>query len=130
MIIGEPVITNRDKPSGLIAFTYNLTVGIPARLNVTTSGSPTPSLTLYKKNEATMEYVEFTSERFTVSLIGITISPVEPEDEGDYQIFANYTFYNDSEEFTIILNSNSKLPPHHYNTCVDSVFTHILLLCV
>ena len=95
--IGGPVVTNKDKPNGLAPFTYNLTAGIPARLNVTTSGSPTPSVTLYKKNEATMEYVEFTSERFTVNLFVIAISPVEPEDEGDYQFFANYTFYSDSE---------------------------------
>ena len=70
-----------------------------------------------------MEYVDFMSERFTVNLIGIAISSVEPEDEGDYKFFANYTeFYNDSEEFTIIANSKSLL--HQYNTYMDSVWHH------
>ena len=69
-----------------------------------------------------MEYVEVFSERFTVQLIGIKITSVEPEDQGDYELVANYTeLYNDSEEFTIFVNSKSSL--HHYDTCMDSVFT-------
>ena len=52
-----------------------------------------------------MRYVEFTSERFTVGLVGITISSVEPEDEGEYRLIAAYRTNLDSEEFTITVNS-------------------------
>ena len=107
----------------MVEFTYNLTVRTPATLNFITSGRPTPSLTLYKKDKNTMEYVEVFSERFTVQLIGIKISSVEPEDDGDYKLVANYTeSYNDTEEFTIFVHSKSSL--HRYDTCMDSVFTH------
>ena len=43
----------------------------------------------------------FNSERFTVTLVGITISSVEPEDIGHFRLIASYDSYHDSEDFTI-----------------------------
>ena len=93
-----------DKPPREVDFNYTLTVRRPARLNLTINGSPTPELTLYKQLESGT-YVKFTSERFNVSLIGIMISSVEPEDAGNYRLTASYETYNDSEDFSIIVNS-------------------------
>ena len=76
-----------------------------ARLNITTDGSPTPELTLYNRSQPAGDYVEFNSDRFNVSLVGIMISSVEPEDEGEYRLTATYENYHDSEEFTITVIS-------------------------
>ena len=84
--------------------TYNLTVRRSARLNLTTFGSPVPELTLYKQLESGV-YAIFTSVRFDVTLIGIMISSVEPEDAGNYRLTVSYETYNDSEDFSIIVNS-------------------------
>ena len=128
ILIDEPVVTNKDKPTSELTFNYNLTVRRPARLNFTTIGTPTPTLTLLKKTQPgnIVQYEEVASERFTVTLIGITISSVEPKDEGEYRLTATYSTFHDSEDFSITVNSKySSLV-----TCMDSVFTHTYLLCV
>ena len=69
-------------------------------MNFTINGSPTPELTLYKQLDSG-SYVKVISERFSITLIGIIISPVHPEDVGHYRLTASYEAYHDSEEFTI-----------------------------
>jgi len=115
----EPVVTNKDKTQGTIIHNYNLTVRTPVRLNFTTDGSPPPELTLYKKQSGGA-YEEFTSERFDVTLNGISISSVEPEDDGEYRLTATYETSHDSEEFTIVVNSKFL----SIKNIMDSVFTH------
>ena len=88
---------------GVAVFEYNLTVRTQATLNLRTSGSPTPKTVLSKKMDGS--YVEVTSERFTVNLLGVTISSVEPEDVGEYRLTATYKTHYDEEDFTIIVNS-------------------------
>jgi len=88
----------------MIIQNYNLTVKTPVKLNLTTDGSPTPELTLYKKQYG-CTYEEITSERFDVTLNGIFISSVEPEDKAEYRLTALYKTYYDSEEFTIKVDS-------------------------
>ena len=72
-------------------------------LNLRTSGSPPPETALFKKMDGS--YVQFNSERFTVNLLGITISSVETEDVGEYRLTATYGTDFDEEEFRIIVNS-------------------------
>ena len=79
-------------------------------MNIVTNGKPIPDLTLYKKAKPSGEYVEVTSDRFAVTLVKITISSVEPEDEGDYKLNATYITprnetLSDAEEFTIEVHS-------------------------
>ena len=67
-------------------------------------------MTLYKKAKPSGQYFEVTSDRFDVTLIKITISSVEPEDEGDYKLNATYITprnetLSDEEEFTIAVHS-------------------------
>ena len=88
---------------GTAVMKYNLTVRTQATLNLRTSGSPTPETVLFKKMDGS--YVEVTSERFTVNLLGVTISSVEPEDVGEYRLTATYATYFDEEDFRIIVNS-------------------------
>ena len=88
----------------MIIQNYNLTVRTPVKLNFTTDGSPTPELTLYKKQSGST-YEEFTSEWFNVTLNGIYISSVKLEDEGEYRLTATYENNHDFEEFTIVVNS-------------------------
>ena len=106
-----------DKQPTDVELTYNLTVRRPIRLNLTTFGSPVPELTLYKKQKDSNSYVVFTSKRFDVTLIGINITSVEPEDEGDYRLTATYQIYHNSEEFSIIVNSKLMI-----KSCMGSVF--------
>ena len=94
-----------DKPPREVDFNYTLTVRRPARLNLTTFGSPVPELTLYKRLNKFLSYATFTSGRFNITLIGIMISSVEPEDAGNYRLTAAYQTYHNSEEFSIIVNS-------------------------
>ena len=68
-----------------------------------TDGRPSPTTTLLKKIDGI--YVRFNSERFTVTLLGITISSVEPEDVGEYRLSATYETHFDEEEFTIVVIS-------------------------
>ena len=88
---------------GIAILEYNLTVGTEAVLNLNTSGSPTPETALFKKMGGS--YVRFTSERFTVNLLGITISSVEPDDVGEYRLTATYETHFDEEEFRISVTS-------------------------
>ena len=88
---------------GVAVFEYNLTVRTQATLNLRTSGCPTPETVLFKKMDGS--YVEVTSERFTVNLLGVTISSVKPEDVGEYRLTAMYENHYDEEEFTIFVNS-------------------------
>ena len=88
---------------GVAIFEYNLTVRTQARLNLRTDGRPSPTTALFKKIDGS--YVQFESERFTVTLLGITISSVEPEDVGEYKLSATYEIHFDEEEFTIIVTS-------------------------
>ena len=68
-----------------------------------TDGRPSPTTALFKKMDGI--YVRFNSERFTVTLLGIMISSVEPEDVGEYKLSAMYETHFDEEEFTIIVTS-------------------------
>ena len=74
-----------------------------ARLNLRTDGRPSPTTALFKKIDG--NYVRFNSERFTVTLLGITISSVEPEDVGEYKLSATYKTHFDEEEFRIVVTS-------------------------
>ena len=86
----------------MIIFEYNLLVRTPARLNFTTNGRPTPELDLVRvTGPGDNDIEQFSSERFTVTLVGITISSVEPEDEGHFRLTASYESHNDSEDFII-----------------------------
>ena len=84
-------------------FEYNLTVRTEAVLKLRTSGNPPPETVLFKKMGG--NYDRFTSERFTVNLLGITIFSVETEDAGEYRLTVTYETYYDEEEFRIIVNS-------------------------
>ena len=75
----------------------------PARLNLRTDGRPSPTTALFKKVDGS--YVQFDSERFTVTLLGITISSVEPEDVGEYRLSATYETHFDEEVFRIVVTS-------------------------
>ena len=92
---------------GVAVFEYNLTVRTQAMLNLRTDGRPSPSTALFKKIDGV--FVRFNSERFTVTLLGITISSVEPEDVGEYKLSATYETYFDEEEFTIVVTSKFML---------------------
>ena len=88
---------------GVAILEYNLAVRTQAMLNLRTSGSPTPDTVLFKKINGS--YVQFISERFTVNLIGITISSVESEDVGEYRLTATYETLHDEEDFRISVTS-------------------------
>ena len=100
-------------------------------LNLRTDGRPSPTTALFKKIDGI--YVLFNSERFTVTLLGITISSVESEDVGEYKLSATYETHFDEEEFTIIVTS--KFDSYIY--CTDKLIcltyhagTYIHVLCL
>ena len=73
-------------------------------LNLRTDGRPSPTTALFKNIDGI--YVLFNSERFTVTLLGITISSVESEDVNEHRLTATYEtdadgeglVYNNSEQ--------------------------------
>ena len=79
-------------------------------------GSPIPVLTLFKRTQPGGDYVEFTSERFDVTLLGIAISSVEPEDEGEYRLIATYETFHDDTEFMITVRSKFVYQSKHQYT--------------
>jgi len=83
---------------------YNLLVRTAVILNITTVGRPFPELTLFKK-DSTGAFVEHHSTRFSVTLIGLRISSVEPEDAGEYRLNAFSEGERDDEEFQISVTS-------------------------
>ena len=92
-----------------------------ARLNLRTDGRPSPNTALFKKMDGS--YVRFESERFNVTLLGIMISSVEPEDVGEYKLSATYETHFDEEEFMIIVNSTFIII-YLVATSIYSVFPH------
>ena len=69
---------------------------------LTSNGRPVPELRLGRiTGPGDNDVEQFTSPRFEVTLVGITISSVEPEYEGHFRLIASYEIHHNSEDFII-----------------------------